>query len=216
MERPPGGRLSAARLANSRRSYRLAPASHSPSELNDEQRDLDDTLRAGIAKQFQGFQTARACGRCAPRRVQPWLHEPRIGRAVWELTEAVSACGALPDNARQVAILATGARFKAAFELYAHVRIARDKGLAPDKIATITAGQRPADLSPDEAAVYDAATALNAGGVLPGPVYARVQAAFGPRGIAELIHLVGLYAMVCTTLNGFDVPIPDQQVDPAP
>ncbi|MDE4909328.1 hypothetical protein PQI07_01250 [Methylobacterium sp. 092160098-2] len=71
-------------------------------------------------------------------------------------------------------------------------------------------------LSPDEAAVYDAATALNAGGVLPGPFYARVQAAFGPRGIAELIHLVGLYAMVCTTLNGFNVPIPDQQVDPAP
>ncbi len=88
--------------------------------------------------------------------------------------------------------------------------------MAPDKIATITAGQRPADLSPNEAAVYDAATALNAGGVLPGPVYARVQAAFGPRGIAELIHLVGLYAMVCTTLNGFNVPIPDQQVDPAP
>ncbi len=118
-----------------------------PSELNDEQRDLDDTLRAGIAKQFQGFQTARADGALLGP-FKPWLHEPRIGRAVWELTEAVSACGALPDNARQVAILATGARFKAAFELYAHVRIARDKGLAPDKIATITAGQRPADLSP--------------------------------------------------------------------
>lgn len=186
-----------------------------PSEFNDEQRDLYDTLRAGIAKQFQGFQTARADGALLGA-FNPWLHEPRIGRAVWELTEAVSACGALPDNARQVAILATGARFKAAFELYAHVRIARDKGLAPDEIATITAGQRPADLSPDEAAVYDAATALNTGGVLPGPVYARIQTAFGPRGIAELIHLVGLYAMVCTTLNGFDVPIPGQQVDPAP
>lgn len=185
-----------------------------PSELSNEQRGLYDTLKAGIDRQFQGFQTARADGALLGP-FNPWLYEPRIGRAVWDLTEAVSACGALPENARQVAILATGARFKAAFELYAHVQVARDKGLAEDKIATITAGQRPADLSPDEAAVYDATTALNAGGVLPRPVYDRVQAAFGPRGIAELIHLVGLYAMVCTTLNGFDVPVPEQQVDPA-
>ena len=185
-----------------------------PSELSNEQRGLYDTLKAGIDRQFQGFQTARADGALLGP-FNPWLHEPRIGRAVWELTEAVSACGALPEKARQVAILATGARFKAAFELYAHVQVARDKGLAEDKVATITAGQRPADLSPDEAAVYDAAAALNAGGVLPRPVYDRVQAAFGPRGIAELIHLVGLYAMGCTTLNGFDVPVPEQQVDPA-
>ncbi len=186
-----------------------------PSDLDAEQRDLFDTFTAGIAKQFRGFQTAREDGALlAP--FNPWLHKPRIGRAVWELTEAVSACDTLPENARQVAILATGARYKAAYELYAHVQVARDKGLAEDKIATIAAGQRPADLSPDEAAVYDAATALNAGGVLPRPVYDRVHGPFRPRGIAELIHLVGLYAMVCTTLNGFDVPVPEQQVDPTP
>lgn len=192
---------------------RLSPIP--PSDLDAEQRDLYDKLAAGLADRSQGFQTARADGALLGP-FNPWLHEPRVGKAVWELTEAVSACGALPENARQVAILVTGARFKAAFELYAHVRIARDEGLAEDKIATITAGQRPVDLSPGEAAVYDAAAALNAGGVLPRPVYDRVQAAFGPRGIAELIHLVGLYAMVCTTLNGFDVSVPEQQVEPVP
>ncbi len=46
-----------------------------PSELNDEQRDLYDTLRAGIAKQFQGFQTARADGALLGA-FNPWLHEP--------------------------------------------------------------------------------------------------------------------------------------------
>ena len=182
-----------------------------PQELTPEQRRLYDMLRTGIAEQFQGFRTAREDGALLGP-FNPWLHEPRIGRAVWELTEAVSARGALPDNVRQVAILVTGARFKSAYELYAHVRVAREKGLAQDKIATITAGQRPADLSPEEAVIYDAAGALNAGGVLPRPVYDRVVSAFGHGGIAELIHLVGLYAMVCITLNGFDVPVPEQQV----
>ncbi|GGC36646.1 hypothetical protein GCM10011504_13790 [Siccirubricoccus deserti] len=32
---------------------------------------------------------------------------------------------------------------------------------------------------------------------------------FGPHGAAELIYLVGLYALVSMTLNGFDVPVPE-------
>lgn len=183
-----------------------------PPDLSPEQRELYETLRAGIGEQFQGFQTTRADGALLGP-FNAWLHEPRIGRAVWTLTEAVSGRGALPENVRQVAILVTGARFKAAYELYAHVRVAREKGLAEDKVATIVAGERPTDLTGEEAAVYDAASALNAGGVLPRPVYDRVAAIFGPAGIAELIHLVGLYAMVCVTLNGFDVPVPEQQVE---
>ena len=185
-----------------------------PQNLTDEQRRLYDTLQAGIAKQFGRFQTARADGALLGP-FNPWLHEPEIGRAVWDLTEAVSKRGALSDAARQISILVTGARFKSAYELYAHVQVAREKGLPEDKVATIVAGQRPSDLTAEEAAIFDAASALNAGGVLPRPVYDGVVAAFGAAGISELIHLVGLYAMVCITLNGFDIPVPEQQVDPA-
>lgn len=185
-----------------------------PQDLSTEQRRLYDTLRAGIAKQFQGFQTERADGALLGP-FNPWLHEPEIGQAVWDLTEAVSKRGALSDAARQVAILVTGSRFKSAYELYAHVQVAREKGLPEGKVATIVSGQRPSDLTTEEAAVFDAASSLNAGGVLPRPVYERVVAAFGAPGVSELIHLVGLYAMVCITLNGFDVPVPEQQVDPA-
>lgn len=117
----------------------------------------------------------------------------------------------MPEAARQVAILVTGACFRSTYELYAHVHVARGKGLAEGKVATIVAGQRPPDLTAEEGLAYDVATALNAGGVLPRIVYERAVAAFGPHGIAELIYLVGLYAMVCMTLNGFDVPVPEQQ-----
>jgi len=54
----------------------------------------------------------------------------------------------LPASVREVAILVTGAHFRSAYELYAHVIVAEKRGLPDDKLATIVAGQRPANLSP--------------------------------------------------------------------
>jgi 4-carboxymuconolactone decarboxylase len=34
---------------------------------------------------------------------------------------------------------------------------------------------------------------------------------FGQHGTNELIYLVGLYALVSTTLNGFNVPVPERE-----
>jgi 4-carboxymuconolactone decarboxylase len=76
-------------------------------------------------------------------------------------------CRALPKTVREVAILVTGAKFRSAYEIYAHVMIAERRGLSDDKIATIVAGQRPTDLARDEAIAYDVASALVDHGVLP-------------------------------------------------
>jgi len=58
----------------------------------------------------------------------PWLHEARIGKPIWDLTKALSAQSNLPDPARQVAILVTGAHFHAGYEIYAHVAVAEHPG----------------------------------------------------------------------------------------
>ena len=109
---------------------------------------------------------------------------------------------------REVAILVTGAKFHSAYEIYAHVLVGELRGLSDEKISTIVAGQRPADLTREEAIAYDVASALVAG-PLPAIVYKSAVAAFGEEATAELIYLVGLYCMVSTTLNGFNVPLPD-------
>ncbi len=83
------------------------------------------------------------------------------------------------------------------------------RGLPDEKIATIVAGQRPNDLTREEAVAYDLAAALVAGGVLPELTYAQAIKQFGEAGTAEFISLVGLYCMVSVTLNGFDVPVPE-------
>src|SRR6476619_3235406 len=77
------------------------------------------------------------------------------------------------------------------------------------ELATLVTGQRPVDLTLDEAIAYYFASALVNGGVLPELTYKRAIAAFGQHGAAELSYLVGLYALVSITLNTFDVPVPE-------
>jgi 4-carboxymuconolactone decarboxylase len=87
--------------------------------------------------------------------------------------------------------------------------VAEARGLPDDKIATIVAGQRPSDLSREEAVAYDVAAALVSGGLLPELTCRRAVTLFSENGTAELINLTGLYCAVSVTLNGFDVPVPD-------
>ncbi len=179
-----------------------------PADLTPEQRPVYDNMRAGIERNFRGFKTIAENGALLGPW-NPWLHEPKFGKPIWDLTLALSISPSLPRPVREVAILVTGAKFRAAYELYAHVIAAEQRGLSDDKLATIVAGQRPGDLTREEAITYDVASALVNGGTLPELSYRQAVNAFGQHGAAELIHLVGLYCLVSVTLNGFDVPVPE-------
>jgi alkylhydroperoxidase family enzyme len=179
-----------------------------PAELSAEQKPLYDDMRQGIAANFQGFVNVRDDGALLGPW-NPWIHEPEFGKPVWELTKAMVSKPSLPSAVREVAILVTGAHFKSAYELYAHVIVAERRGLSDEKLATIVAGQRPADLTRPEAVAYDFAFALVNGGVLPELTYRAATQEFGVHGAAELSYLVGLYCLVSVTLNTFDVPVPD-------
>src|SRR3981081_280352 len=115
----------------------------------------------------------------------------------------------LPAAVREVAILVTGAHFRSAYELYAHVIVAEHRGLSDEKLATIVAGQRPTALSRQEAVAYHFASALVGGGVLPELTYRAAVEQFGQHGAAELSYLVGLCFLVWGPLTRFDVPVPD-------
>lgn len=179
-----------------------------PPALSEAQRPLYNDMRAGIEGSFKGFTAIGADGALIGPW-NPWLHSPQFGGPVWELVKALSARPTLPRTVREVAILVTGAKFRAAYEIYAHVIVAERRGLSDDMIATIVAGQRPGDLGREEAIAYDVASALVDGHTLPELSYRQAVRAFGEQGAAELIHLVGLYCLVSVTLNGFDVPVPE-------
>ena len=181
-----------------------------PPVLDGEQRPLYDDMLDGIQNNFKGF-TAVAKDGAMLGPFNPWLHSPKWGAPIWELLKSLSVAPGLPRPVREVAILVTGAKFRSAYQIYAHVIIAENRGLADDKISTIIVGQRPTDLTRDESIAYDVASALVDGHVLPELTYRQAVAAFGESGAAELIYLVGFYCLVSVTLNGFDVPVPDSK-----
>lgn len=179
-----------------------------PTELNDEQKPLYADMKEGIQTSFKGFINIRDDGALLGPW-NPWISEPKFGKPVWELVKAIASKPLLPAAVREVAILVTGAHFRSAYELYAHVLVAEQRGLSDEKLGTIVAGQRPVDLTKDEAVAYDFASALVNGGVLPELTYKAAVKQFGVHGAAELSYLVGVYCMVSVTLNTFDVPVPE-------
>jgi len=185
----------------------------SPAALSTEQRPLYDDMRKGIETNFKGFTAINESGQLIGPW-NPWIRFPKFGGPVWELVKALSTSPKLPKPIREIAILVTGAKFHSAYEIYAHVVVAELRGIPDDKIATIVAGQRPGDLTREEAVAYDMASNLVSGGVLPELTYKQAVDLFGEEGTAEFINLVGLYCMVSVTLNGFDVPVPEDAARP--
>ena len=186
---------------------RLEPIA--PDDLTPAQTSLYADMKTGIAGHFNAFKAEREDGALIGPW-NPWLHEPGIGKAVWDLTLAMTANAVLPDNVRQIAILTVGAHYNAAYEIYAHIAVAETEHMPAERLASLVSGVKPQDLSREESIAYDTAFALCAGGVLPEPVYRLATQTFGQHGANELFYLVGLYALVSVTLNAFNVPVPER------
>lgn len=184
---------------------RLAPIP--PENLAPMLRNLYDDMLKTIGGSLKSFVAKRDDGAL----VGPFnamLHFPQFGEPFWNFSKSFFEHSKMPKTAHEVAILVTGAHFNARYELYAHEHVAKAAGLSTAKIATITAGQRPADLTPEEGVAYDVAAALSAGKQLSASTYQAALDAFGEDGAGELIFLVASYATVSVLLNGFDVPVP--------
>jgi 4-carboxymuconolactone decarboxylase len=184
---------------------RLPPLN--PTRLAPEQQQFDAAMRAGIARHLHGFiyqdESGALIGPFAPM-----LRFPEYGKPVWDLFTALAEHTTLPKPCREIAILVTGARFRSRYEIYAHEHVAAGTGLAPAKIATIVAGERPADLTQAEATAYDVAACLARGAQLPEATYRAACAVFSEQGVAELVYLIATYCVMSVVLNAYDVDVP--------
>ncbi len=70
-----------------------------PAELTSEQKPIYDDMRQGITANFQGFVNVRDDGALLGPW-NPWIHEPKFGKPVWELTKAMVSNPSLPGPAR--------------------------------------------------------------------------------------------------------------------
>jgi 4-carboxymuconolactone decarboxylase len=107
-------------------------------------------------------------------------------------------------------VLTVVRHWSAQYAWAAHEPGARASGLDPAAIEAIRERRKPAFAKPDEALVYEAVTtSLMEDKKLSDAVYSRLLERFGLELTIEIITIAGLYSMVATVLNGFEVPTPD-------
>jgi 4-carboxymuconolactone decarboxylase len=98
-----------------------------------------------------------------------------------------------PRKLKEIAIMLTSRYWGGQYVWYSHRQQALDAGLSPAFIAAMAAGERPANMSPDEATTYDFCTQLLSTRQVSDANFKAMAALVGERGIVETVSLMGQY-----------------------
>ena len=171
--------------------------------------DLDDTGRAlwdAITSTRSSSVIDDQGGLRGP--FNPWLHAPEVGRRAADLGAHLRFGMSIDRRLIELAIITVGARWKAEFEWWAHVPMAREHGVTEAVIEAIGRGETPTFPHDDERIVHAVAHQLGVDGRIDPSAYAEAQTLLGDRGMVELVTLCGYYVLVSYTLNAFDIGLP--------
>jgi 4-carboxymuconolactone decarboxylase len=182
-----------------------------PAALTGEQRTLFDRMMARIVPWADeaGFASTAADGRLIGP-FNPALLNPAVTASMLDLSVAERTHTSLTDRVREVVILAVGAVWRADYEVYAHMALARRAGLSEQAARMIIASEEPAELSEQEAIAQQLTTALSVAHRVDDTLYRMAEDAFGAQGLVDIAFLIGIYHAVCAVLTMFSIPAPEQ------
>lgn len=180
-----------------------------PDDLDGDRREyaekiLDNSVpwaeRSGFAAQdedghLMGPFTAFALSPTYSRGFNQWVRADQTGSS-------------LPATVREVVILTVGTAWQAAYELYAHVAVARSVGLPEPVIDGIRAHAENDDFSPADLAAHRFTDQLVRTHAVDDETYAAALEVFDQQGVLDMVHLIGMYLATSAVLNAFDVPAP--------
>jgi 4-carboxymuconolactone decarboxylase len=135
-----------------------------------------------------------------------WLRNPDLASAASSVVDVLRGNGRLDKRTYELIVLTVARHWSAQYAWAVHEPIARGLGFSDEMVDSIKARRRPTSAKPEEVLAYDAVTELLAGKVLSTATYDRLIEQFGLDTTIELISTAGLYNMISTVLNGFDVP----------
>ena len=165
-------------------------------DMTPEQQRLHDAILTGPRGRIQG-----------PLAV--WLHSPALGDVAQKLGAYARFNSLLEPRLSELAIIVTGAHFKAEYEWYAHVRFAHQAGIPEGVTEAIRKGETPDLPEADQRAAYKVALELNKTHRLSDATFDEAKAVLGLPALIDLIAIVGYYGIVSLTLNAFEIDTPD-------
>jgi 4-carboxymuconolactone decarboxylase len=172
-----------------------------PDALDPAQKDVYDAILSGPRGVVQG-----------PLRV--WLTSPELASHAQALGAFCRYGTSLPQRLSELAIVTTGAHWRAGFEWCVHAPIARAAGIDEAILLDIQHGGTPQFQQRDEAAVYGFTRELLQNRQVSAPTYQEAEAVLGPRGLVDLVGLLGYYGLISMTIVAFEVPVPPGEAEP--
>jgi 4-carboxymuconolactone decarboxylase len=169
--------------------------------LSTAQRKVHDAIAAGPRGTVEG-----------PLKV--WLHSPELADRAQQLGAYCRYGTSLPKRLSELAILMTGAFWKAGFEWYVHAPIGIEAGLDRNAVEAIRMGMKPAFARNDEAVVYDFVRELLEQRRVSDAVYRRAVDELGNLGVVDLVGILGYYGLISMTIVAFMLPVPDGIPEP--
>ena len=143
----------------------------------------------------------------------PWLLNPELshrlrglGGMLWERTS-------LDRGIVELAISITGRYWKSNVEWASHAPRAVEYGIPQSVIDDVFAGRRPTGTG-EHTLTYNVCMSMHEDHRLPLELYREAVAAFGERGLAEMMAIIGYYTLVSMTLNAFEVQVAPGQAPP--
>jgi 4-carboxymuconolactone decarboxylase len=180
-----------------------------PAKLAATQREAYDRINSTMVPWSEAahFQSKTSDGKLIGP-FNPVLYAPEIGSCFVDLQAAEAKYTPLSERVRQVVILSVGAVWKADYELYAHSAVALKAGLSEAAIRSLADGRSPEGLSDEERVAQRFVRQLTAEHHVDEALYRAAEAAFTREGLVAMTFLAGCYQVVCSFLNGFEIPAP--------
>jgi 4-carboxymuconolactone decarboxylase len=147
---------------------------------------LDPDQKAYVDREIAAGRTPGPGG---PSNIN--LRSPEMADLERPLTEYLRFESPMQRKLKEIAVMLTARFWGGQYVWYSHRQQALDAGLAPAFITAMAAGERPADMSGDEAAVYDFATELLQTRQVSDANFKNMVDRFGERGVVETVGLMG-------------------------
>jgi 4-carboxymuconolactone decarboxylase len=123
---------------------------------------------------------------------------------------------AMPERMKEIGIMLTARFWGGQYVWYSHRQQALDAGLSAAFIDAMAAGERPANMTPDEAIVLEFCEELLATRQVSDAHFKAMADRFGERGIVELVGLMGRYHSLSMLFAIDRYPLPEgarQEID---
>lgn len=146
----------------------------------------------------------------------PLLRSPELMEFAQRMGEYLRYRSAIGVRLTELAILIVAREWDQQVEWAIHAPIALEAGIGQDLIDAIAAGQRPARMADDEAAIYDFCEELNDNRQVADATWALAVELFGEQGVVDLIGINGYYSFLAMVMNAARTPAPPSATAPLP